>query len=71
MFTSQLTFPLPGNGSAVLTLSLPLAPQTLQQIERSLSATFDALHAEAPGTDTDAGQIEYASWQAHLGWLRH
>jgi len=71
MYTRQLTFPLPGNGSAVLTLSQPVPLETLQRLERSLAVTLGALQGEAPGTDADPGQIEYASWQAQPGWLRY
>lgn len=69
MHTRELTFPLPGNGSATLTLSQPVAPETLRRLAQSLAATLGA----PPGADTDAdaGQIEYASWRAQPGWLRH
>jgi len=51
--------------------SQPVPLETLQRLERSLAVTLGALQGEAPGTDADPGQIEYASWQAQPGWQRN
>ncbi len=71
MYARQLTFPLPGNGPAVLTLAQPVPPETLQRLASSLAATFGSVQDAPADSDADAGQIEYASWLAQPGWLRH
>jgi hypothetical protein len=55
MNARQMTFPLPGNGPAVLTL-----PTALHDLQRETSA--DAF---------EPGHIEYASWLQRLAALAH
>jgi hypothetical protein len=71
MHTRQLTFPLPGNGSAVLTLPQHLPFGNLLALERSVTAALADLQREACGAGVDPGQIEYASWLQQLGALHH
>ena len=66
MNASQLTFPLPGNGSAILTLPQPVTPELLLQLERALAATRASLQRDACPANADAGQIEYESWLRQL-----
>ena len=66
MSARQLSFPLPGNRPAVLSLPQPIAPESLLALERSLAAALSALQRETCGGASDAGQIEYASWLRQL-----
>lgn len=71
MNARQLTFPLPGNGPAVLTLPQALPPETLQELERSLTAALGNLQRECSADALERGRIEYASWLQVLGTLHH
>lgn len=71
MHTRQLTFPLPGNGSAVLTLPQPLPSEDLLSLKRSLTNALGDLQGEMGGGGADAGEAEYASWLQRLGAVRH
>ena len=71
MHTRQLTFPLPGNGSAVLTLPQPLPSEGLLTLTRSLTTALGDLQREMGDGKADPGEAEYASWLQQLGALRH
>lgn len=71
MNTSQLTFPLPGSGSAVLTLPQSITPETLMALERSLAEALGKLQRGMGHVAADPGQIEYESWLPHLAVPRH
>lgn len=71
MNTSQLTLPLPGSGSAVLTLPQSMTPETLLALERSLADALGKLQRGMGHTAADPGPIEYASWLPHLAGARH
>lgn len=70
MNARQLSFPVPGNRPAVLSLPQSITPESLLALERSLAAALGALQRETCGGTTDAGQIEYASWLRQLGDAR-
>lgn len=67
MIAKQLTFPLPGNVPAVLTLPQPLPPQALMELECSLAAAMQNLQRDSCPDSLKRGQIEYASWLPLLG----
>lgn len=71
MIARQLTFPLPGNGPAVLTLPQPLPPQVLLELEYSLASAMRNLQREICPDALERGQIEYASWLNVLGAVHH
>lgn len=71
MNARQITFPLPGNGPAVLTLPQTLPPETLVELERSLTAALRNLQCETGADALERGQIEYASWLQRLGAVHH
>ena len=66
MTTLQLTVPVPGAGPAVLTLPQPLTLDALHCLEQAVAGTLGMLRRDLPGSASDAGAIEYASWAAHL-----
>jgi len=68
---TQLSFPLPGNGPAFLTMPQPLPPEALLELERSLVAALRNLQCETSADSLERGQIEYASWLPLLGVGRH
>lgn len=70
MNTQQLSFPLAGRHTAVLTLPRPLAPDDLGVLEHSVSARLRHLQRELRGPAADPAQIEYASWLRQLGATR-
>lgn len=71
MSATQLTFPLPGSGPAVLTLPQPLPPESLLELEQSLTAALRNLKRETCADALDRAQIEYASWLALLSAEPH
>lgn len=71
MNATQLTFPLPGSGPAVLTLAQPLPAEALLELEQSLTAALRNLQRETCADALDRAQIEYASWLALLGAGHH
>ena len=71
MNARQMTFPLPGNGPAVLTLPQTLPPQTLAELEHSLTAALRDLQREHGAASLAPGQIEYASWLQRLAAMAH
>jgi hypothetical protein len=71
MNTKQMTILLPGNGSAVLTLPQTLPPETLVELERSLTAALRNLQCETGADTLERGQIEYTSWLQRLGAVHH
>ncbi|QCB45376.1 hypothetical protein [Hydrogenophaga sp. PAMC20947] len=71
MNARQMTFPLPGNGPAVLTLPQPLAPEALLELEHSLTAALRNLQRETRAEALEPGQIEYASWLQRLAAMAH
>lgn len=71
MNARQMTFPLPGNGPAVLTLPQTLPPETLVELEHSLTAALRDLQRENGASSLEPGQIEYASWLQRLAAMAH
>ncbi|WP_372659897.1 hypothetical protein [Hydrogenophaga sp.] len=71
MNARQLSFPLPGNGSAVLTLPPALPPETLQELEHSVAAALNHLQRESSAEALARGRVEYASWLPLLRAVRH
>jgi len=71
MNARQLTFPMPGNGTAILTLPQPMTRETLLELERSVAAALGNLQRETYGATAGPGHIEYASWLQQLGAVRH
>jgi hypothetical protein len=71
MNARQMTFPLPGNGPAVLTLPQTLPPETLVELEHSLMAALRDLQRETCADAPDPGQMEYASWLQRLAAITH
>lgn len=71
MNTTQLTLPLPGDGSAVLTLPQSITPETLIVLERSFAEALRKLQREMGHATADAGQIEYESWLPRLAAMAH
>jgi hypothetical protein len=71
MNATQLTFPLPGSGPAVLTLPQPLPPEALLELEYSLATALRSLQHENCPDAQDVAQIEYSSWLALLGAGHH
>ena len=71
MNARQMTFPLPGNGPAVLTLPQTLPPETLVALEHTLTAALRNLQRETRADTSDPGQIEYASWLQRLAAIAH
>ncbi|AOF87752.1 hypothetical protein BSY239_5 [Hydrogenophaga sp. RAC07] len=71
MNTRQMTFPLPGNGPAVLTLPQTLQPEALAALECSLKMALHDLQRESGGDALDPGRIEYASWLQRLAAMVH
>ena len=71
MNATQLTFPLHGNGPAVLTLPQPLPTQALRELEQSLTVALRNLQRETGADALESGQIEYASWLPLLGAVHH
>jgi hypothetical protein len=67
----QLTFPLAGNGPAVLTLPQTLPPEALAALEFSLTAALRDLQRESGSDALERGQIEYASWLQRLNAVHH
>lgn len=67
MNAKQLTFPLPGNGPAVLTLPQPLPPEALLELECALATALRNLQRDTCPDSLERGQIEYASWLPLLG----
>ena len=63
MNVRQLSIPLSGHGTAVLTLPQPVAPETLGMLEHALCTGLRQLQREMRGAASDPGQIEYALWQ--------
>jgi len=68
---TQLSFPLPGNGHAFLTMPQPLPAQALLELECSLVTALRNLQSETDADSLERGQIEYASWLPLLGVGRH
>lgn len=71
MNVRQMTFPLPGNGLAVLTLPQTLQPEALKALEGSLTVALRDLQRESGGEALDPGHIEYASWLQRLAAMAH
>ncbi len=71
MNARQITFPLPGNGHAVLTLPQKLPPEALAALECSLTVALRDLQRESGGDAIEPGQIEYASWLQRLAAMAH
>jgi len=71
MNARQMTFPLPGNGPAVLTLPQALPPEALRELEHSLTVALHDLQRETGGDALEPGQIEYASWLQRLAAMAH
>lgn len=71
MIAKQLTFPLPGNMPAVLTLPHSLPSQDLLELECSLASAMRNLQREICPDALERGQIEYASWLPLLGAGHH
>lgn len=71
MHTRQLTFPLPGNGSAVLTMPQTLPSESLLTLKQSLTTALGDLQREMADGSADPGAAEYASWLQQLGAMRH
>jgi hypothetical protein len=71
MNARQMTFPLPGNGPAVLTLPQTLEPQALRELEHSLTTALHDLQRETSADAFEPGHIEYASWLQRLAALAH
>jgi hypothetical protein len=66
-----MTFPLPGNGPAVLTLPQTLPPETLLELEHSLTKALRNLQRETSADAGQPGQTEYASWLKLLATMAH
>ncbi|HEX5738805.1 MAG TPA: hypothetical protein VFY22_09860 [Hydrogenophaga sp.] len=58
----QLTLPLPASSPAILTLPQPPTTALLSALEQTFSHTLKSLRRELTGGETEAGDIEYASW---------
>ena len=58
----QLTLPLPASGPAVLTLPQPPTSAFLNALEQAFASTLHSLRRELSGSESDPGDIEYASW---------
>jgi hypothetical protein len=71
MNARQMTFPLPGNGPAVLTLPQTLPPETLLELEHSLTKALRNLQHETSEGELQPGQTEYASWLKLLATMAH
>lgn len=71
MIAKQMTFPLPGNEHAVLTLPQTLQPEALTALEDSLTVALRDLKRESDGDAHDPGHIEYASWLQRLAAMAH
>lgn len=67
MHTQQLTFPLPGQDAAVLTMPRPLAADELGVLEHTVCTGLRQLQREMRGHAADPAQLEYASWLRQLG----
>lgn len=62
----ELTVPLPGNRSAVLTVPGPLTADTLHRVEQELDQRLGSLRRDLDGAGADAGALEYESWMRQL-----
>lgn len=71
MNARQMTFPLPGNGPAVLTLPQALPPEALAALECSLTEALRDLQRESSGDALESGRLEYASWLQRLATMAH
>lgn len=71
MNARQMTFPLPNNGPAVLTLPQTLPPETLVELEQSLTAALRNLQHETSAGELQPGQTEYTSWLQRLAAMAH
>jgi hypothetical protein len=71
MNARKMTFPLPGSGPAVLTLPQTLPPETLLELEHSLTAALRNLQRETSADAGQPGQTEYASWLQRLAAMAH
>lgn len=58
----HLNIELPSGSSAILTLSKPLTPESLCQLEHAVDDRLHRLSRELGGSGSDAGAVEYASW---------
>lgn len=58
----ELTFPLPGNRHAVLTVPDPLTSETLHRVEQAISERLGSLRRDLDGGGADEGAREYESW---------
>ena len=62
----ELTVPLPGNCSAVLTVPGPLTADTLHRVELELDRRLGSLRRDLTGGGADEGAREYESWIQQL-----
>lgn len=58
----HLNIDVPGGSSAILTLSKPLTPESLCQLEDAVEDRLHRLSRELGAASSDAGALEYASW---------
>lgn len=66
----ELTVPLPGNRTALLTVPGPLTPETLHRVEQALDERLGSLRRDLSGGGADAGALEYESWMRQLRGAR-